>query len=162
MSQSLGSLSQSARSKTLSGARTTLIIIGVLTVVVGVAQWNLGEAIVQQAIAEEVKQAESQGIVVDYEEVAKIEAEQIQTTSFAFGAIIGLGAVFVFLGTMVYRIPVIATVTGLTLYVGLQTVSAAVSPETIGKGLFIKLIVVVCLAKAVQAAVAYQKESAAH
>ena len=162
MSQSLGSLSQSARSKTLSGAKSTLIVIGVLTVIVGVAQWNLAASMVRQAIAEEVKEAERQEMVFDSAEVAQIEAEQIQTTKLACGAIVGLGAVFVFLGTMVYKIPVIATVAGLVLYVGVQAVSAAVSPETIGKGLFIKIIIVICLAKAVQAAVAYQKESAAH
>ena len=162
MSQSLGSLSQSARSKTLSGARSTLIFIGVLAAIVGAAQWQLGGAMVREAIAEEVKVAERQGMAIDFEEVAKIEAEQIQTARLASGALLGLGVVFIFLGTMVYKIPVIATVTGLVLYVGLQTVSGVLSPETIGKGLLIKIIVVVCLAKAVQAAVAYQKERAAH
>ena len=162
MSQSLGSLSQSARSKTLSGAKSTLIFIGVLTLVVGVAQWNLAGSMVREAIAEEVQAAERQEMEIDYEQVAEIEAEQIQTARFASGALAGLGAVFVVLGAMVYRIPVVATVTGLVLYVGLQSVSAVLSPETIGKGLLIKIVVVVCLAKAVQAAVAYKKERAAH
>ena len=117
---------------------------------------------VREAIAEEVRVAESQGMVIDHETVAEIETTQIQTARLASGAVLVLGAVFIFLGAMVYKIPVAATVTGLVLYVGLQAISAMLSPETIGRGLLIKIVVVVCLAKAVQAAVAYQKESAAH
>ena len=85
MSQSLGSLSQSARSKTLSGAKSTLIGIGVLTVIVGVVQWNLGERMVREAIAAEVKTAEGEGRVIDHEKVAEIEATQIQTARLASG-----------------------------------------------------------------------------
>ncbi len=117
---------------------------------------------VREAIAAEVKTAEGEGMVIDHEKVAEIEATQIQTARLASGAVLGLGAVFIFLGAMIYKIPVVATVTGLVLYVGLQTISAVLSPETIGKGLLIKIIIVVCLAKAVQAAVAYKKERAAH
>lgn len=162
MSQSVGSLAQSARSKTLRGAKVTLLLIGILATCVGAVQWTMGQEVLREAFAAEVAKIENQGMVVDQEEVARLEAEQTGTLRLIAGGLIAIGVTFIVLGLLVYRVPVVATVTGLVLYVGLQAISAAVEPETIARGLLFKILIIACLAKAVQAAVVYQRESPAH
>ena len=57
--------------------------------------------------------------------------------------------------------PVPITVTAFVLYVGSAVVMALLDPEQIGRGLIMKVIIVFALVKAIQAAVAYQRESSA-
>lgn len=137
-------------------------MLGILALVVGAIQWTVGDRAVREAFAEEVAKIESQGMDVDREEVARIEAEQLGAVRLIAGGLIAVGVTFVCLGLLVYRVPVVATVTGLVLYVGLQAMSAAVEPASIGKGLIFKILIIACLAKAVQAAIVYQRESPAH
>ena len=162
MSAPVGSLAQSARSKDLTNARRILIIIGVLTVVFNGVQWGMVQDQVREAFAAEVKAIEAQGMVVDEEEVTRLEATTLSVARLVVGSAIGIGVIFIVLGTMVKKFPVVCTVMGLVLYVGAAAVFGMMDPSTLTRGVFMKVIMVVFLAKAVQAAVVYQRESHAH
>ncbi len=162
MSEPVGSLAQSARSKDLTNARRILIIIGVLTVVVNGVQWGMVQDQVREAFAAEVKAIEAQGMVVDEEEVTRLEATTLSVARLVVGGAIAIGVIFIVLGTMVKKFPVVCTVMRLVLYVGAAAVFGMMDPSTLTRGVFLKVIMVVFLAKAVQAAVVYQRESHAH
>jgi hypothetical protein len=51
-----------------------------------------------------------------------------------------------------------ATALGLILYVGAFAIFAAMDPASIAQGIIIKIIIIVGLVKALQSALAYQKE----
>ncbi len=155
----VGSLAQSARSRDLTNARRIFILIGVLTVVVNGVEWGMAQDQVHEAFAAEVKAAETQGMVVDEEKVARLEASTLSVARLVAGGAIGIGVVFIVLGTMVKKFPVVCTVMGLVLYVGAAAVFGMIDPSTLARGVIMKVIIVVFLAKAVQAAVVYQRES---
>ena len=56
------------------------------------------------------------------------------------------------------KYPVPITVTSLILYIGAAIVFGVIDPSTLARGIIVKIIIVVCLAKSIQAAVAYQRE----
>lgn len=159
---SVGSLAQSARKKDLSRARNILIFIGVLTVIVNGIQLGMAEDQIREAFAQDVAAAETQGMVLDMDKVAELEESALSMARLIVGAAVAVGVVFIVLGAIVKKFPVVSTVTGLVLYVGSVAVFGMIDPSTLARGLVMKIIVVVFLAKAVQAAAAYQRESHAH
>jgi hypothetical protein len=152
----LNSLAQSARQKQLKNARWTLIIVGALTVVLNVAAFFLINTQVNDAVR-------IQGL-----NRANLPAEmqaQIAIAYVSTGAFAVLGIVFIVLGIMVYSYPVPCTITGLVLYIlgfvaSLAAAAISGAPmETQVTGIIIKIIIVVALFKAVQAAIAYQRDA---
>ena len=53
---------------------------------------------------------------------------------------------------------VAVTVSALVIYVGSAIVFGILEPESLARGLIIKIIIIVALAKAIQTAAAYQRE----
>jgi hypothetical protein len=152
----LGSLAQSARSTSLKQARGILIALGVLNLVVCGILFAITENLVRQQ-AEEARQKGGPGMVINEAEVQRV----VQLQRMLLGGQAFLGIVFIGLGVAVYRAPVACTVTGLVLYLGLQAVAVALEPESIGRGIFLKVLIIVFLAKSVQAALAYEREDRA-
>jgi hypothetical protein len=115
---------------------------------------------VQQAVDKEVKQLRSQGLVVDQRQIEEAKDRQIKLSSLLAGASVLIGVIFVACAVLIQTYPVPATVLSLVLYIGANLVFAAIAPESLGFGfgLIIKILIVVALVKAVQAAIAYQKE----
>lgn len=146
----LGSLAQSAREKSLRNARTYLIVIGLITAVVNAFMvYRMPEEVHQ-----EVAKLQAKGHLIDRQAVeAAVRAGQVMA-----GAFVLLGIVFVALGITVKSYPVPITITAFVLYVGAAVVMALLDPETLARGLIIKIIVVIALLKSIQAAVAYQRE----
>ncbi|HEY2841642.1 MAG TPA: hypothetical protein VGJ26_20955, partial [Pirellulales bacterium] len=64
------------------------------------------------------------------------------------------------LGFCVYRYPLISTATGLIIYIGVQAMTAFFAPTSILNALIWKILIIVGLAKAVQAALAYERDLA--
>lgn len=143
-SEELGSLAQSARQSSLKQARVILIVVGVLTILVNL----FGLMNIDNEIRE--VQRQHPGIVIS-EEVVRV-ARLIYIGSA------GLGVVFVILGITVYSAPLVCTVTGLVLYLGGIAVFAVLEPESIIRGIIIKIFIIIGLVKAVQAAAAYERE----
>ena len=71
---------------------------------------------------------------------------------------LALGALFIVLGLMVKSYPVPITILSLVLYVAATLAFAALDPQTIVQGFIFKIIIVVALVKAIQAALAYQRD----
>ena len=59
---------------------------------------------------------------------------------------------------MVTQYPVPCTITGLVLYLGANAAFGLMDPTSLARGLIVKIVIIVALFKAVQAAIAYQKE----
>lgn len=142
--EQLGSLAQSARKGNLSQARGILITIGILQLI--------GHIVLYFVMESQIADRRQAGDPVDEEALSEARA-------LLFVAM-GLGLTFTILGILVYRIPVAATVTGLLLYLADKIYEAVLDPTNLRAGLIIKIIIVVCLVKAVQAAIAYEREAA--
>ena len=154
----LGNLAQAARTKQLKTARGVLYFVGVLTVIVNVAFCVFAEPIVNSQIDKEVSDLRAQGMEIDEVKLAEIRKDAIRGTQVANGIGAILGVVFIACGAMVYKYPVPATILSLVLYIGSAAAFGALDPSTLARGWFIKIIIVVALFKAVQAALAYEKE----
>ena len=146
----LGSLAQAARDKQIRQARSTFIVIGVLTLGLnGFLLYNLPNEIAQAARSNNVGPAQ--------------EAQFRQAVSFVGYAIYGgatlLGLVFVALGLLIKLRPVPITIIGLVLYIGSAVGFGLLNPLSLAQGVIVKVIIVVALVRAIKAARAYEQES---
>jgi len=158
----LGSLAQSAREKQLNQARWILIIVGILTIAVNGFLFVAAEAAVKAQIDKEVADLRAQRVmVIDQAELAKFQASATRLTRVVAAGMVALGGLFVFFGVILKKYPVPISVTSLVLYVGAAAGFAILDPSTLLKGIVVKVLIVFGLAKAVQAAVAYEKEQKA-
>ncbi len=154
----LGNLAQAARTKQLKTARTILYIVGVLTVVVNVGIVIFAEPIVNSQIDSELRDLRGQNLEIDQAAVDEYRQQAIRATQLVNGIAVLIGIVFIVCGALVYTYPVPATITSLVLYVGAAAVYAVIDPSTLARGWIIKLLIVIGLFKAVQAALAYESE----
>ncbi len=142
----LGSLAQSARMKHMNQAKWTLIIIGVLT-----------------ALLNGFMLAQSQKEVDDLIRAGQLGAADAGTVlglvRVIYGGALALGVVFIILGALVNRFPVPTTIAGLVLYLASTALFMLLDPSSIAKGIVIKVIIIYGLVRAVNAAIAYKKES---
>jgi hypothetical protein len=153
----LGSLAQSARTKNLNSARWILIAIGVLTLGLNLFMFFNVTSEADKFIEGERKNL-APGTVIDPVKAAEAKETIINYGRLIYGGGAALGLVFIVLGIVVYQVPVVATVLGLVLYIGGNLAFAALEPESLARGIIIKVIVIVGLFKAIQTAVAYERE----
>jgi hypothetical protein len=154
----LGSVAQSARLKQLHTARGILLFVGILTVVMNFGDLMAIESTVDAAIKKEVDGLRARGLVADQSQVAKSRADVIRLAMLIDGTAIGLGVLFIVFGLMLKQFPVPITILSLVLYVGATAVFGLLVPMTLFPGIIFKLIVIVALAKSIQAALAYERE----
>jgi hypothetical protein len=154
----LGSLAQSARGKQLKTARGILLVIGGLTIVANFVFFAMIESQIDQEIQKEVQNLRARGLVANQIEIAKVRESAIRVARLVQGVAIFLGVVFVVFGFLVQSYPVPITITALVLYVGAAAVFGLLDPTTLLQGLIMKVIIVVALAKSIQAALAYERE----
>ena len=157
--EELGSLAQSARGHQLKSARGILLGVGILTVIVNVAMGFASKGMIDKEINEQIVQVQAQGMEVDPAAVEEVRNSSIRAMWVSVGLWSLTGIVFIVLGTIVYRFPIPATIAGLVLYIGCIAVSMLIDPSTVGKGWIVKALIVAGLFKAVQAAIAYEKEN---
>jgi hypothetical protein len=154
----LASLAQSARSKSLKRARLTLIWLGVLMAVVNGVLLFAARQNVQAQFDQEIADLAKQGLSVDPEQVSALIDASVRATQLVAGGAAALGVLFIVFGLNVYRYPLPITITGLVLYLGFIALNAVADPLTIFQGLILKILVIVFLANAIRAALAYEKE----
>lgn len=157
----LGSLAQSARGHQLKSARGILLGVGILTVIVNVVMGFASKSMIDKEINAELAQVHAQGMEVDPAAVEEVRESSMRAMGVAVALWSLTGVVFIVLGTIVYRFPIPVTIAGLVLYIGCIAVSLILDPSTVGKGWIIKALIVAGLFKAVQAAIAYEKENKA-
>ena len=92
--------------------------------------------------------------------MAEVKSQAVGATRLISGGGVALGMVFIACGVLVRRHPVPTTITALALYLASMAIFGLINPSSLASGLIIKLFIVVGLFKAVQAAIAYQKELA--
>lgn len=160
MMAELGSLAQSARVGHLRSARITLFIVGGLTLLVNGFMFINASAEVDAEINKQI-QAAGPGAMVNQAELAVIKKQAINQIQVIYGGAAALGLAFILLGIFIYVAPVPIVVTGLILYIAGNAIFALIDPANLGRGIVMKALVVILMAKAVQAAIAYQKETAA-
>lgn len=163
----LRNLSQSAQLESLKGAKIALILVGVLTLAFQIFLFSGAEKEYDEAVdAELSKQGTSMRKLQNNspETVALLDEEKVKAMPklrAIYGGGIALGIIFIICGFAVYSKPVIATVTGLVLYVGAAAAMATIDPSSLVKGIILKIIIIAVLAKSVKAAFAYEKENRA-
>jgi ABC-type siderophore export system fused ATPase/permease subunit len=153
----LPSLSQSARKKELSTARNILLAVGVLTIILNAAFLSQ----VEEQVDTEIQNMRMRGEIPGNTDPAKVQEfrdQVVKISKLINGGAAALGAVFVVLGLAVKSFPLPATILGLVLYIGSIAIFGVLNPATLIKGIIFKIIVVVCLFKSVQSAVAHQKQ----
>src|SRR5262245_22290715 len=155
--EELGSLAQSARRTSLKQARAILIVVGVLNLLVSIFFFLNVRNEAKEAIEAE-KRKLGPGMVVDQEKAREAEELVVRIGRAIYGGTILLSIIFIALGIAVYRAPVACTVTGLVLYLAGNAVFAVLDPMNLLRGVLIKIIIVVAMVKAVQAALAYERE----
>jgi hypothetical protein len=155
---SLGSLSQAARHKQLNTARGILIVVGILTVLINVASFAIINSQVDDIIKNQVNELHKKGMQEDPASVTAYRSQVIRISQLFAGGAVALGVVFIILGCLVKKYPIPSTVIGMVLYIGSNALFGYLDPETLVKGLIIKIIIVVVLAKSIQAAIAYQRD----
>jgi hypothetical protein len=147
----LGSLAQAARTNELKQARGILIAIVVLTMAVnGFLLFNLPNEIHQTL----------QQQPLDPAEVEQVRRELTVYGYLLYGLPALLGLLFVVFGVIIKRFPVFITVTSLVLYVLSMAIFGYLDPTTLARGLIIKIIFIVALARSVQAALAFRAHTA--
>jgi hypothetical protein len=117
----------------------------------------LAESQINNEIENEIRKL-GPGMVADQQVVAQVREEALRIAYLFNGVGIALGVIFVILGMCVHLAPVPMTATSLVLYIGAAAVYGFLDPSTLVQGIIIKVIIVVALIKALQAAVAYQRE----
>jgi hypothetical protein len=75
-----------------------------------------------------------------------------QARAFMAAVILGIGVIFAGLGTWALFQPLPPSIIGLVLYVLFIVIDFAAAPELVLRGIILRIIIVVALVKAVQAA----------
>lgn len=153
----LGGLAQSARTKEIRNARSILLVIGVLTLLLNGFLFSQAPNEVQVEIDKQIKELPA-GQVADPEEVAALKDEWVRATRVIYGGGVAFGLGFIILGVLAPKHPVPCTIGGLVLYIGGYAIFGYLNPPSLTQGILIKIIIVSALFKAMQAAIAHQKE----
>jgi hypothetical protein len=160
-----GSLAQSARSSELKKAKGILWFVGILAILVNGFMFFTAETQIDKEIDQELKKhGASLAEVRDFPEeqrnlIEGTRTKAINQVKLGLGGGIVLGILFIGCALMVDRKPVAATVTGLVLYLGATAVFAAMEPESLGRGLIIKIFIIIGLVSSVKAALAVEKQA---
>jgi hypothetical protein len=153
----MGNLAQAARGGALKNARGTMLVIGILSVLANAFFYSSAESDVQAEIDKELHKL-GPTFVVDQQKLADLKGQAVRATHLINGGGMLLGFLFIGCGLLVSRHPVPMTITALALYLGGNAVFGFINPSSLAAGFIIKIFIVVGLFKAVQAAIAYQKE----
>lgn len=157
----LGDLAQTARSSRMREARGIFFFVGALTVLVNAFFFANAESNAQAAIDAEMTRLRQQspGFVFDMAKVEEAKAQIVGLNRVINGGALFLGIVFLVLGVIVPKAPVVATITGLVLYIGSAAVFGFLEPSTLTTGAIVKVLIVAALFRSLQAALAERKEA---
>ena len=151
------SLAQAARMKSLNQARYTLIAIGILTIAANLFFGLAADDAVKREFDKELAAKGLNRAVVDQVKLQEAEEAALRITRLASFGFAALGAIFVAAGALIKKYPVPISIVSLVLYLGSTVIMGMLDTDLLLKGIIIKVIIIVALVKAVQAAIAYQK-----
>lgn len=149
----LGSLAKSARHKHLNQIRATLFVIGALTILVNIfAMINLRSEVQKELDLQAPQAGGMKPANPQFVEAAVLIGYVIN------GAFCLMGALFVLFGFLVKLYPVPITIISLVLYILGALVSVVLNPASLVVGIVVKVIIIIAFVKAIQTAIAYQRE----
>jgi hypothetical protein len=157
----LGSLAQGARMKQLNTARGILIVLGLLILGLNIVLFFMIPSMVDGQIEREIGKLRGQGAFqVNQAAVADARSQMIHLNYLLRGVFIAAGVVLLACGLLIRTFPVPATILSLILYIGAVATSLLMSGgENINPAsLVIPVLIILALVRAVQAAVAYERE----
>jgi hypothetical protein len=134
--------------------------VGILSALVNAFFFVSADSNVQSEIDKELKKLGPR-FVADPVKLAALKGQAVRATRLINGGGVLLGLIFIGCGIFVSQYPVPLTITALVLYLGGNAVFGLINPQSLASGLIVKIFIVLGLFKAVQAAIAYQKELAA-
>jgi hypothetical protein len=156
-----GSLAHQARSKHLKSAKIILWFVGLLTACVsGFRLANVEDEVDAAFRAELAKQGLTMQ-TIDRGIYDKARAEAVGKLKLGYGADVAIGLIFIGCALLVNRKPVIATVSGLVLFLGATAVIAAMDPKMLGQGVIMRVAIIFGLIGAVKAAIAVERQERA-
>jgi hypothetical protein len=161
---SLGNLAQSARKKHINEARGGLIVVGLIIVIF----YGIGLASLRTTIHSNLQTAVAKqpGMDIDQAKLQEIEDGLVRSGTVESVLFIGAGAAIFVLGLLTTKYPVPCTLLGLVVYVAITAyylinLFSSGEADTVGlqiRGMVYRVIMIVALVKAVQSAIAYQRE----
>lgn len=156
---SLGSLTQSVHRKQLRSARQIFVIVGLLTVGVNVFGFLSSESIIDTELNKQVQDLQRQGMQVDPGKFQEIRLSTIRSAQVMSAGMIAVGVLYLIFAGTVQMYPVAITISGLVIYVAAAAAFGILDPTTLARGIILKVIIVISLVKAVQSAIAYEREA---
>jgi hypothetical protein len=147
----LDSLAQAARQKQLNQARWLLIVIGILTL--GINAFFAATAR-SQVDAEMKAAADGEHLFFNEVQIDKV----VRTVVHVHLMMCIIGTLVILFGIIVKTYPVTITIASLVMYVLAALIFAVLDPQSLLRGLSIKIIIVVALVWSVKAAIAYERE----
>jgi hypothetical protein len=154
----LGSLSQSARLKSLNVARVILILIGVVLAILAGVDMSTMRDQVKELLNNQVQDLRGKGMVVDPVKLQEIEDRAVQVGWLIDSGFLAVAALFVVFGVIVKKYPVPITIAGLAVFLAILATVAFLNPQSLLSLWLWKLLAIVGLVKAVQSARAYEQE----
>jgi hypothetical protein len=134
------------------------VVVGGLTVAInGYFVFNAA-SMVEAEFKKEIAELNRKGMVVDKANARELQEQAVRSTQLINGIAVVLGVAFVVFGLLVYQYPVPITITSLILYIGAAAAFGLIDPSSLWKGILIKIIIVVALFKAIQSAIAYERD----
>jgi hypothetical protein len=169
----LGSLAQTARLKQLTTARRILLVIGVIQTIFSCGFLFLAPQNIQKQYATELaKLPPAARAQISQAQLQQAIDQDVMIVHVINGGFLVVGVLFIVFGLIVKKYPLPVTITSLVLYI-LVSVGAigvnilenmnkdpeAKNPGAPFQGIVIRILIIIALAKAIQAAAAYERES---
>jgi hypothetical protein len=101
------------------------------------------------------------GPVALYLQISRLEREnpgmQYEIQPFAWATVLGIAAVFWGLFLWARRNPLPAAIVGLIVFISIHALDAVLDPRTLAHGIFMKIIVIAVLSRAISAGVKHRR-----
>src|SRR6187401_2511237 len=147
----LSPANRSVWTKELKSARTVLIVVGVIQLLVGAFELSRARQEFDRGIEQAVKERGPE-FVVDRAAADRLFDENKVLVYALVSIPVVLGVFFLVMAAIVFRFPVGVTLSSLIVYIVAHVATAVVDPTQIASGIILKVIFIVILVKAYKSA----------
>ena len=128
--------------KHIRSARFAIMVVAIITIIVSIVMWYM--------LQRDIDKASGNPLMLINEKIVAFQKVAIASTFF-------VGLLFIGLFFWAKKNPFGASLTALIIYATSILVQAGMEPETLVKGIIIKIIIILALVRGVQAGLAYKK-----
>jgi hypothetical protein len=144
--------SSSSSSGKLVLAKLILFFVGMLTISEGLFGLRDAGDEVAEVFNNQTTQTTLAVDISEQDHAQQARQDAVRRLRFAYGVTVGIGVIFVACALLVERMPLISTITGLTLYLAISLSMAMVDPGFLRNGFILRILMIVALFTAVGAA----------